>query len=100
MSPMKTLLSFAGILLATACFQIAHAQERPTDRVWQSPNAAVTHTIGLTEIHITYGRPSVRGRVIFGDLVPYVVVWRTCDNVYSFGILSVEVKFAGALVQY
>lgn len=92
---MKTLLSIAGILLATACFQIAHAQERTTDRIWQSPNAAVTQTIGLTEIHITYGRPSVRGRVIFGDLVPYGEVWRTGANESTVIIFSDDVKIAG-----
>lgn len=92
---MKILLSIAGILLVTASFQSAHAQERTTDRVWASPNAAVTQTIGLTEIHITYGRPSVRGRVIFGDLVPYGEVWRTGANEATAVVFSDDVKIAG-----
>jgi len=31
-------------------------------------------------IKITYGQPSKRGRIIFGDLVPYGEVWRTGAN--------------------
>jgi len=56
------------------------AQERTTDRVWASPNAAVSQTIGLTVVEVTYGRPSVRDRDIFGDLVPFGEVWRTGAN--------------------
>lgn len=45
-----------------------------------SPNAMVTQTVGVTDATITYGRPSVRDRVIYGDLVPYGEVWRTGAN--------------------
>lgn len=45
-----------------------------------SPNAMVAQTIGVTDATITYGRPSVRGRTIYGDLVPYGEVWRTGAN--------------------
>jgi hypothetical protein len=42
-----------------------------------SQKASVTQTVGLTEIIMTYSRPNVKGRVIWGDLVPYNKVWRT-----------------------
>jgi len=45
-----------------------------------SPKATVSQTIGLTTITITYSRPGVRGRTIWGDLVPYGQVWRTGAN--------------------
>ena len=57
-----------------------NAQERSNERVMASPNAAVSQTIGLTIVEVTYGRPSVRSRVIFGDLVPFGEVWRTGAN--------------------
>jgi tetratricopeptide (TPR) repeat protein len=44
-----------------------------------SPAASVSQTIGFSTITVQYSRPSVRGRVIWGDLVPYG--W----NVQSFG---------------
>ena len=40
----------------------------------------VGQTVGVTDVVITYGRPSVRGRTIYGDLVPYGEVWRAGAN--------------------
>jgi len=45
-----------------------------------SPAATVTQTIGLTEVTVEYSRPGVKGRTIFGDLVPFNKVWRTGAN--------------------
>lgn len=45
-----------------------------------SPNAMVRQTVGVTPITISYGRPSVRDREVFGELVPYGEVWRTGAN--------------------
>lgn len=42
-----------------------------------SPEAIVQQKIGNVEFEITYGRPAVRERKIFGGLVPYGEVWRT-----------------------
>jgi hypothetical protein len=45
-----------------------------------SPSASVAQTIGTTSVEIQYHRPAVRGRQIFGALVPYGQVWRTGAN--------------------
>lgn len=45
-----------------------------------SPFASVTQNIGFSEVRIEYSRPSVRGRVIFGGLVPYDQLWRLGAN--------------------
>ncbi|PKD45177.1 DUF2911 domain-containing protein [Rhodohalobacter barkolensis] len=58
----------------------ANAQERGNDSPRVSPNASVSQTIGTTVVTVTYGRPGVRDREIFGDLVPYDEVWRTGAN--------------------
>lgn len=42
-----------------------------------SPHESTTATIGGKKITITYGRPSKKGREIFGKLEPYGKVWRT-----------------------
>ncbi len=42
-----------------------------------SPRASVSQTVGMTDVTVTYGRPSVHGRRIWGELVPYGIVWRT-----------------------
>ena len=45
-----------------------------------SQRATVSQTIGLTEIGLTYDRPLVNGREIWGRLVPYDSVWRAGAN--------------------
>jgi hypothetical protein len=45
-----------------------------------SQHAVITQTVGLTDITIDYSRPAVKGRAIWGGLVPYDKVWRTGAN--------------------
>ena len=45
-----------------------------------SPEASVSQTLGITNIQVDYFRPGVKGRVIWGDLVPYNEIWRTGAN--------------------
>lgn len=45
-----------------------------------SPTDTVTTTIGGAEIEVVYSRPAMRGRKIWGGLVPYGEVWRTGAN--------------------
>ena len=45
-----------------------------------SPKASVMQTVGLTDITIDYSSPAVKGRTIWGDLVPYDKVWRAGAN--------------------
>lgn len=45
-----------------------------------SPAAKIEQVVGLTDVSIDYSRPSMRGRTIFGDLVPYGKLWRTGAN--------------------
>ena len=53
-----------------------------------SPASELHQTVGLTEVVVNYSRPSMRGRAIFGDLVPFGKMWRTGANAnttISFG---------------
>lgn len=45
-----------------------------------SPSSKIEQTVGLTNITLEYSRPSMKGRVIFGDLVPFGQLWRTGAN--------------------
>lgn len=45
-----------------------------------SPSSKVEQTVGLTKVTLEYSRPTMRGRKIFGDLVPFDKVWRTGAN--------------------
>jgi len=67
-------LLFALISLAP-CSALAQLQlPRP------SPAAKVTQTVGLTEITVEYSSPSVKGRKIWGGLLPYGELWRAGAN--------------------
>ena len=45
-----------------------------------SPEGYVKQKVGYVTVEVTYCRPSMRGRVIFGEVVPYGEVWRTGAN--------------------
>lgn len=82
MNYMGTICSavIVSLFLFVAGTDAAEAQERAKEEARASPNASVSQTIGTTPVTITYGRPSVNDRVIFGDLVPYEQIWRTGAN--------------------
>jgi len=60
-----------------------------------SPKAVITQTVGLTDVTLTYSRPAVKGRVIWGQLVPYHQVWRTGANEATLFSVSDEVLLEG-----
>lgn len=65
------------------------------DEVRISPKALVEQTVGVTEVTIEYGRPGVKGRTIWGGLVPYNVVWRAGANEATKITFSTDVKIDG-----
>lgn len=74
-------------------FSANHGRENVEAR--PSPNAAVSQTIDTTEVMVTYGRPGVKGRTIFGDLEPYGKVWRAGANESTAITFSDNVTIAG-----
>lgn len=74
---MKKILTI-GLLLITAATQKLSAQELELPQ--PSPWAQVSQKFGLAQATVTYSRPSMKGRTIFGSLVPYGEMWRTGAN--------------------
>lgn len=64
-----------------------------------SPLAKVTQVVGLTDVSLEYSRPAMRGRAIFGDLVPYNSLWRTGANANAIITFADDVIFAGTPVK-
>ncbi len=60
-----------------------------------SPKASITETIGLTDVSVSYSRPGVKGRKIWGSLVPYDKVWRAGANEATKIIFSSDVWVEG-----
>lgn len=60
-----------------------------------SPLRSLEGNIGETKLRVQYGAPSVKGRVIWGDLVPYNEVWRTGANESTYVDFSADVTVEG-----
>jgi tetratricopeptide (TPR) repeat protein len=73
----KALLLLLGII---AVAEIGFAQSLVLDLPRQSQRAQVSQRIGITDITITYHRPLVNDRKVWGGLVPYGQVWRAGAN--------------------
>lgn len=86
------ILLLLGMTLVTA---EAMAQQRGNKEARPSPNASVSQTIGTTVVDITYGRPGVKGREVFGGLEAYGEVWRTGANESTAITFSNDVKIEG-----
>ena len=69
-------MAIAVIGLAALLCAGAHAQQRPI----LSPRDSVFLRFDTSTIGVNYGRPSIRGRIIMGHLVPWNQVWRTGAN--------------------
>ena len=60
-----------------------------------SPGASVTQTIGTSDVTITYSRPGVKDRKVWGELVPYNEVWRAGANARTTWEFEPGVKING-----
>jgi len=60
-----------------------------------SPFAKVTQTVGYTDITVDYSSPGVKGRKIWGNVVPYDKMWRAGANTATKVTFSRDVTFAG-----
>lgn len=63
-----------------------------------SPRDTLQATVAGASIWIDYSRPSKRGRVIFGRVVPYGEVWRTGANYATQFRTDLQLDFGGTVV--
>lgn len=90
---MKNLLTVFFAFLAISLVYTAEAQIMTPSA---SPSCKVEQKVGLTDVHIEYSRPSMKGRTIFGDLVPYGKRWRTGANAATKVTFSKDVTINGS----
>lgn len=83
----------AGSVLVTGLFAQAPAPRLQFPDA--SPAATIKQRVGVTDIEINYARPSMKGRKIFGGLVPTGEVWRTGANTATKLTVSTPVKLNG-----
>ena len=94
---MKTKIILLACTLALGSVAPAFAQTPAPKVEFPSPSPACTikQRVGLTDIEVVYSRPGIKGRQIFGSLVPYDKVWRTGANNATKITFSTPVKLNG-----
>ena len=83
---------------ALALAHTASAQQAAPELPAPSPKARVEQRVGLTDFSIEYSSPGVKGRKIWGELVPYDKTWRTGANAATKLTASREFTFGGKQV--
>ena len=84
--------------LTVASFLIFSTEAQQLTTPQPSPTANIKQNFALSNIEISYSRPGVKGRKIFGDLVPYGKVWRTGANNATTITFGEEVMIGGKKV--
>lgn len=87
---MKLVFSFA---LLVSMMQIGFGQDLKVPTL--SPITEITQEVALTEVKLSYSRPSAKGRKVFGGLVPFNAVWRTGANASTKLTFAQDVKIEG-----
>ena len=86
------------LFLAVASFIIFSTEAQQLNTPQPSPTANIKQNFALSNIEISYSRPGVKGRKVFGDLVPYGKVWRTGANNATTITFGEEVTIGGKKV--
>jgi len=74
------------------------SQAQPIKTPAPSPAQTVKQEFGLGSVELSYSRPNMKGRKIYGDLVPYNAVWRTGANSATTLTFTDEVIIGGKKV--
>jgi hypothetical protein len=92
---MKRTLRASAIAAVTLLLLAGTALAQQPDLPRPSPNASASQRVGLTDVTVEYSSPAVKGRTIWGELVPYGEMWRTGANAATKVTFSRDVKVGG-----
>jgi len=88
--------AIARIAAAAIALTAAAASAQTLPRL--SPEASVSQVVGITRVDVRYFSPGVKGRKIWGALVPYDQAWRTGANSPTTLVVDHDITFGGAAV--
>ena len=83
------------LLLTLMAFTMVYSVNAQIKTPQPSPTGKIEQVVGLTNVSLEYSRPAMRGRTIFGDLVPYGKLWRTGANKNTTITFSDDVTLDG-----
>ncbi len=87
------LVSATALVLALA--RTSGLAQSVPDLPQPSPHARVEQRVGLTDISVDYSSPGVKGRKIWGELLPYDTLWRSGANAATKLTSSRDFTFGG-----
>jgi hypothetical protein len=91
---------FKKLFFCSATFlSLMAAQAQPIKTPAPSPTQTIKQEFGISNVELTYSRTNIRGRKVFGDLVPYGKLWRTGANAATRIKFSDDVKIGGVDVK-
>lgn len=88
-------MSIRLMLAVFICFLFTVPSSGQDKKPRISPKAGVSQIVGLTSVDISYSRPGVKGRKIWGGLVPYDKVWRAGADEATKFTFSTDVTIEG-----
>lgn len=83
---------------SSLCFILHAADAQQVRTPAPSPTQTVKQDFGVGSIELSYSRPGIKGRKVFGDLVPYGKVWRTGANQATTLTFSDSVTIGGTKI--
>ena len=89
---MRKIIVIVAMLVANLVIQAQVKTPQP------SPKSTIKQVVGLTDVEVVYSRPSIKGRIVFGELVPYGKVWRTGANENTTVSFSNDIMIDGKLL--
>jgi hypothetical protein len=92
---MKNRILQLSTAFALAAFFSLNSQAQTLKTPAPSTTQTIKQNFGLGDITLEYSRPSVKNRIIFGDLVPFGSIWRTGANGSTKLTFTDEVMFGG-----
>ena len=90
-------IQFLVMICAMMCAHSLFAQKEISKR--KSPPKQASVELGETTLTVNYGSPSVKGRKVWGKLVPFYKVWRTGANEATTFEVTKDVKIGGKVLK-
>ena len=87
------------VLLILMAFTMAYSVNAQITTPQPSPFSKIEQKVGLTDVTLEFSRPAMRGRTIFGNLVPYGKMWRTGANANTKITFSTDVTVGGSTLK-
>jgi hypothetical protein len=87
----KTKTKMKKLITLLMVFAVTFTVNAQIETPQPSPLQKIEQKVGLTDVSVQYSRPSMKGRTVFGDLVPYGKLWRTGANQNTMVTFSTDV---------